>query len=198
MDDLGIHFAQPANVEAQQVRVHVLAVRPLRQEFGRAQEIIQDAGQDLRRHTQLRARADQDQARQPRRIAQGEFKGDRTAHRVPGQDECRQIKGFGEVAHDISVRADLSPPRAARLAVSWQIERVDRAPRQPPQLARPVHQIAARAMHEHQRRTFRSRRAVMELVVELFAIDDDGGHGNFSPEIGSWCVVRVTCSVFSR
>ena len=113
MDDLGIHLAQPARIEAQQVRVHVLAVRPLRQELGRARVIIQDAGQDLRRDAQLGARADQDEAGQPRRIAQGEFQGDRAAHRVPGQDERNQPKRFGEATHHISICADLRPPRAA-------------------------------------------------------------------------------------
>ena len=157
VDDLGIHFAQPAHVEAQQVRIHVLAVRPLRQELGRAREVVQDAGQDLRRDAQLGARADQDEAGQPRRIAQGEFQGDRAAHRVPGQDERRQPKRFGEAAHHLSIRADLRPPCAARFAVTRQIERIDRVAGQPPQLARPVHQIAARAMHEHQRRTIRPR-----------------------------------------
>ena len=113
MDDLGIHFAQPARVETQQVRVHVLAVRPLRQELGRAREVVQDAGQDLRCDAQLGARADQNQPRQPRRIAQGEFQGDRAAHRVPGQNERNQPKRLGEATHHISICADLRPPRAA-------------------------------------------------------------------------------------
>ena len=125
----------------------------MRQKLGRARVVVQDAGQDFRRHAQLRARADQDEAGQPRRIAQGEFKGDRAAHRVPGQDERNQPKRFGEAPHHISICADLRPPRAARFAVTGQVERIDRMAGQPPQLARPVHQIAARAMHEHQRRT---------------------------------------------
>ncbi len=73
-EGLGIHLAQPARVETQQVRLHVLAVCPLRQKLSRARVVVQDAGQDLRCDAQLGARADQDQAGQPRRIAQGEFK----------------------------------------------------------------------------------------------------------------------------
>ena len=145
------------DVEAQQVRIDVLAVRPLRQELGRARVIIQDAGQNLRRDPQPGARADQDEAGQPRRIAQGELKSDRAAHRVPGQHERNQPKRLGEAAHHIGIRADLRPPRAARFAVTRQVERIDRVAGQPPQLARPVHEIAARAMDEHQRRLSRSR-----------------------------------------
>ena len=68
---------------------------------------------------------------------------------MPGQHEWNQPKRFGEAPHHLGIRSDLRPPRAARFAVTGQVEREDHVAGQPPQYARPVHQIAARAMHEH-------------------------------------------------
>ena len=154
VDDLGIYFTQPADIEAQKVRIDVLAVRPPCQELKSCLRSRPGcrSGSRARRATSRLCR--QGSARQSRRIAQGEFKGNRAAHRMADQHErWRASSASAKPLHHLGIRADRRPPRAARFAVTGQVERIDRMAGQPPQFARPVHQVAARAMHEHQRRT---------------------------------------------
>jgi len=39
-----------------------------------------------------------------------------------------------------------------------------------------VHEMGARAMHEHQRQAGAPRRSVMKLVADVFAVDGHCGH----------------------
>src|SRR3990170_1930317 len=130
--------------------------------------------EDPAKHSESRARPDQDEAGEKLRVLEGHRLSDPPAHRVAAEDDPSEPHSRDEAPHHPRVVVDPPASITLRLAVAGKVEGDDpRRVREPLELADPRERVSTGAVDQAE-----CRRAATGLqVVDADPVNDLDGHG---------------------